>query len=109
MVNASSGLFVNIITGLSWSSIGLLGWFGPRGVASILFGLLMLEEIGDGAYPAIWNTVMFTVCVSVFAHGMTAVPFTKLYARHCSALERHEPEMKDVSAMPLRRDRASKK
>jgi sodium/hydrogen antiporter len=57
-----------------------IGWFGPRGLASLVFALLALEELGDAANEAI-AVIGFTVLLSVFAHGLTAAPLASRYGR----------------------------
>jgi hypothetical protein len=61
-----------------------VGWFGPRGLASLVFALLALEELGsraDGAVAAIG----FTVVLSVLAHGASAAPLAARYGRVAAA------------------------
>jgi sodium/hydrogen antiporter len=62
-------------------TVAFLGWFGPRGAASIVFALLLLEE--ESALPSqglILTTVFVTVGFSVLAHGVTAAPLATRYA-----------------------------
>ena len=62
-------------------TVGFLGWFGPRGAASIVFALLLLEE--ESALPnqdVILTTAFVTVALSVFAHGASAAPLATRYA-----------------------------
>lgn len=59
---------------------GFLGWFGPRGLASILFGLLIVEKMHTPATSAILSIVVVTVAFSIILHGITAAPFGKRYA-----------------------------
>lgn len=67
------------------ASILYLGWFGPRGLASVVLGLIYLEEATDfKANPTILLSVIATVILSVIAHGVTAAPFSDLYARYIS-------------------------
>jgi NhaP-type Na+/H+ or K+/H+ antiporter len=82
-----------------------LGWFGPRGLASILFALLMLEEFPLTGSSTIVDVVVATVLLSVFAHGITAVPWANLYARHMDKMkdEPQMPEHMPVEEMPTRR------
>lgn len=54
-------------------SVGFLGWFGPRGLASVVFAVLALEELGSAAGEAI-ATVVVTVAFSVLLHGITSGP-----------------------------------
>jgi NhaP-type Na+/H+ or K+/H+ antiporter len=69
-------------TGLTKSTIAFMGWFGPRGLASIVLGLVYLEE--EKHLPGEQITrlaVMATVLLSIFAHGLTATPGIRLLAR----------------------------
>ncbi len=59
-----------------------IGWFGPRGLASIVLALLALEELNVFPGDTTFITVVFvTVLLSVFAHGLTASPLSKIYAK----------------------------
>jgi NhaP-type Na+/H+ or K+/H+ antiporter len=56
------------------------GWFGPRGLASIVFAVLILQaEIGGGV-DLVLDTIALTVLLSVILHGVTAPPLTARYA-----------------------------
>ena len=77
-------------TGLRPATILFLGWFGPRGIASVLFGLLVLPQ-AEHLPPALVATVFLTVALSIVAHGMTAGPLSRQYARHLSGQARHRP------------------
>ena len=56
-----------------------VGWFGPRGLASVVFALLALEDLGQApARPAI-TVIAFTVLLSVLAHGLSAEPLARRY------------------------------
>jgi len=57
-----------------------IGWFGPRGLASIVFGLIVLEEHLPGG-STITVTVVCTILLSVILHGMTANPLVALLAK----------------------------
>ncbi|GAA4743800.1 hypothetical protein GCM10023350_30660 [Nocardioides endophyticus] len=59
-----------------------MGWFGPRGLASIVFALLAVEELGEGALvEQAVATVALTVMLSVVLHGLTAGPLGRRYVR----------------------------
>ncbi|CAN0525686.1 unnamed protein product, partial [Laminaria digitata] len=58
-----------------------LGWFGPRGLASILFALLVLGESETVRADELMAIVTATVLLSVFLHGMTAAPAARWYGR----------------------------
>ena len=58
-----------------------LGWFGPRGLASILFVLLILDETEVAHHNEIFATVMLTVLLSAVLHGISAAPLAAAYGR----------------------------
>ena len=78
-------------------TIGFLGWFGPRGLASIVFAVILLEGSGLPHLNLLITTVAVTVGLSVYAHGLTALPLTKLYARWFHSHERR-PAMESAPA-----------
>lgn len=88
---------------LQTDTILFLGWFGPRGIASIIYGLLVLEHHLPQA-ETLFNAIIFTVLLSTFLHGLTAVPFAKLYGNAAEAMkdEPDMPEMEPITEMPLR-------
>lgn len=91
--------------GLRGETVLFLGWFGPRGIASILFALVVLEEIEGGfaAHQKVVAVVMATVALSIVAHGMTAYPAAGWYARRMEGRTEEEAcEHRAVAEMPLR-------
>ena len=66
---------------LGWATTVLVGWFGPRGLASVVFALLALEELGDATAGHAVAVITITVLLSVVAHGATAGPVASRYAR----------------------------
>jgi sodium/hydrogen antiporter len=69
--------------GLSRYARQFIGWFGPRGLASLLFALLVVAEGVPGG-EQLFALVGVVVLVSVVAHGVTATPFSGWYARRAS-------------------------
>lgn len=66
-----------------WDSVLFMGWFGPRGLASVVLALIALERLSPfPGQDTFILTVFITVFLSVIAHGITALPFSKLYLRH---------------------------
>jgi NhaP-type Na+/H+ or K+/H+ antiporter len=67
-------------TGLDRGTVLFLGWFGPRGLASVVFALLAVEELGETpvVVPAI-AAVSLTVLLSVVLHGISAGPLGSRY------------------------------
>jgi NhaP-type Na+/H+ or K+/H+ antiporter len=64
---------------LGRTTVAFIGWFGPRGLASVVFALLALEDIGEHAAGSAITIIVFTVLVSVVAHGVTADPLARRY------------------------------
>jgi len=91
-------------SGLRFDTFVFLAWFGPRGVASILYVLLVLREGALQSESLIFSTVILTVLISVFAHGPTALPGTRWYAHRLEGLEDHSEvhEHKPLSEMPTK-------
>jgi sodium/hydrogen antiporter len=87
---------------LGWPTVLLVAWFGPRGLASVVFALLTLEELGSPAADPAVAIITLTILISVVAHGATAEPLAARYARTLArrAAGRAEPPMRD---MPDRR------
>ena len=72
-------------TKLGSDSVLFIGWFGPRGLASIVLALLALDELKVFPGDTTFITVVFvTVLLSVFAHGLTASPLSKIYSKRIS-------------------------
>jgi NhaP-type Na+/H+ or K+/H+ antiporter len=88
-------------TGLSTSSKAFLGWFGPRGLASVLFALLIVEQYDIAHEEEILACIIVTVALSVLLHGLTAAPVAKAYGTMVARQGECE-EAKPVSEMPVR-------
>ena len=67
-------------TGARRQTLAFLGWFGPRGLASIVFAVLVLEEGGLPHDDLILTTTYVAIGLSVLAHGLTAAPLANRYA-----------------------------
>jgi sodium/hydrogen antiporter len=65
----------------SWPTLGFLGWFGPRGLASIVFAVIVVEESQLPHEHLIVLAIYITVGLSVLAHGVSAAPLAGRYAR----------------------------
>jgi len=95
MVPVASAL---IGTRLSLASKIFMGWFGPRGLASIVLGLVYLaQEIHLPGEPTIRLVVMVTVSLSIFVHGLSAMPGIALYSRRIARLPSTAPEHQEVT------------
>ncbi len=83
-------------------TVGYLGWFGPRGLASIVFGLTILEEADLVNGDLIFLVVTWTVMISVLLHGFSAVPLSERYADWFAARTEPMEEAMEVEPMPMR-------
>ena len=90
---------VLIGSGVDRATVLFVGWFGPRGLASLVFALLALEELGPGADPAV-AAIAVTVLLSVVAHGASAAPLAARYG--ASRAGEAEPEVPDAPDVPVR-------
>ncbi len=80
-------------TRLSAATVLFMGWFGPRGLASIVLGLVLLEhEARLTGEETIKLAVMVTVMLSIFAHGFSALPGIDRYASKVAELDADAPE-----------------
>ena len=89
-------------SGLRRPSVVFIGWFGPRGLASLLFAILIFEEAGLPHEGLVFHVVTLTVLGSVFAHGMTAAPAARRYGELMSDAEACPVENEAVVPHPLR-------
>lgn len=87
--------------GLRLPTIIFLGWFGPRGLASILYILLILSEYKVPHFDKLYVITVVTVGLSALLHGITAAPYAKWYGKLASTLGKSE-ENQPVSEFPLR-------
>lgn len=85
--------------GFDRDTVLFVGWFGPRGLASLVFALLTLEELGADAEEAV-AVIGTTVLLSVVAHGLSASP---LAARYGAAAAARAPDSREpVADLPVR-------
>jgi len=77
-----------------------IGWFGPRGLASIVFVLIGLESLHQAGVDSgpLAAVVAWTVLLSVVLHGLTAGPLAARYGRRMTALPAGAPELDPVEA-----------
>ena len=94
-------------TGLQWQTVGFFGWFGPRGLASILFSLTALAEAGDADLSTMTIVVSWTVLLSVVAHGLTATAGAEWYGRWWSTAS--DEAMPEAAPMAEQRPRRGPK
>src|SRR5512143_1678878 len=83
---------------LRWPTVAYIGWFGPRGLASLVLGLLVLEEAVSGV-ALIAQTVAITVGLSILTHGATAVPLAARYAGWFARAAAAEPALPENASL----------
>jgi NhaP-type Na+/H+ or K+/H+ antiporter len=70
-------------TGLSRPTVAFLGWFGPRGLATVVFALIAYDELDPGdTRTTMLAAIVATVLLSVVAHALTAKPLAGRYAAY---------------------------
>jgi NhaP-type Na+/H+ or K+/H+ antiporter len=92
--------FSLIGSGVNGLTTLFLGWFGPRGLASILFGLLIIEKTEIPHREQIISVVVITVLMSILVHGLTAAPASRKYGESIEKIGECE-ETNPVSEMPV--------
>jgi sodium/hydrogen antiporter len=66
-------------SGLRPRAVAFVAWFGPRGLASVIYALLALEELGERATGPAVPVITLTVLLSVILHGASAEPLARRY------------------------------
>jgi NhaP-type Na+/H+ or K+/H+ antiporter len=61
-------------------TVAFLGWFGPRGLASIVFAVILVEDANLTNESLLLNAIFLTIGLSVLLHGLTATPLAGRYA-----------------------------
>ena len=68
--------------GTDWGTVGFIGWYGPRGIASVLYLLMVVGTLGVKGHEHMLSVIILTVLLSIFLHGISAVPLSKMYGRY---------------------------
>jgi NhaP-type Na+/H+ or K+/H+ antiporter len=88
---------VPVLLALRGTTIGLrdaafLGWMGPRGLASLVFGLLAIIALNGNPRTLTAQVMVLTVLISVVVHGLSAGPIGAAYARSAQRASGTGPE-----------------
>ncbi len=86
-------------TGLDRVTTAFVGWFGPRGLASVVFGLIAVDSLAPPQSKVVLAAVTLTVALSVLLHGVSASPLAARYGRYAARLRPEGPEHTD--AVPI--------
>ena len=83
----------------------LMGWFGPRGLASVVFTLIAMESFNEAErhIEILVGMAVWTILLSVFLHGITAVPLANWYAKRLQRAAEGVPELKEVADLKIQR------
>ena len=68
-------------SGLDTKTVLFIGWFGPRGIASVLYLLMAIIQLGMEGHEQIVSIITLTVLLSIFLHGISAVPLSGIFKR----------------------------
>jgi NhaP-type Na+/H+ or K+/H+ antiporter len=87
-------------------TVMLMGWFGPRGLASVVFGLLAVDSLSAANQEAslLASIVTWTILLSVLAHGLSAQSLAAWYARRLKTAPAGAPELTEVPEVLIRND-----
>jgi NhaP-type Na+/H+ or K+/H+ antiporter len=86
-------------TGARRPTVAFVGWFGPRGLATIVFAVILIDESSLPHEHTLLLATMATIGISVFAHGLTAQLLTNRYVHWYASHSREElPPMESVPA-----------
>ncbi|WP_103509389.1 sodium:proton antiporter [Streptomyces sp. SM13] len=86
-------------SGLRPPTVAYIGWFGPRGLASVVLGLLVLEEHVHGV-ELVGRVVAVTVGLSVLLHGISAVILANRYGRWHEENTARGRELREATPVP---------
>jgi NhaP-type Na+/H+ or K+/H+ antiporter len=78
--------------GLKARTVAFIGWFGPRGLASVVFLIITIEDVHLPATNPLVQAASWTIILSVVLHGLSAGPLARAYGRFVAALPDSAPE-----------------
>ena len=90
-------------TGLDRATVGIVGWFGPRGLASVVFALIAFDSMDPADAQTVLGVVTMVVLLSVVAHGASARPLAGWYAGRTASLDADRPEHGETGELRTRR------
>ncbi len=88
---------------LSRPTVGFLGWAGPRGLASIVYAVLVAEAGGITGAEDVFTAASWTIILSIVLHGASAAPLSRAYGAHVRRhLPEDSPERRPAEPLPVR-------
>jgi sodium/hydrogen antiporter len=95
-------------TRLRAPTVLFIGWFGPRGLASVVLALVVLEQDRQlASIDTLVLTTLVTVILSVVVHGFSAAPLSRRYGAWAATLPPDAPELGPAPDVPTRRSAAA--
>jgi NhaP-type Na+/H+ or K+/H+ antiporter len=94
------------LAGSRWApvTVAFVGWFGPRGLATVIFALVALQSLGStGLADHVLDIAAVTVLVSILAHGFSAGPLAVRYGAWAARRSPNAPERAEVAPASRRR------
>jgi NhaP-type Na+/H+ or K+/H+ antiporter len=88
---------------LDTRTVLFVGWFGPRGLASLVFALIAVDSLGGPVGTTVLSVVSITVAISVVAHGVSSRVLAGRFGDHCDRAGPDHATRRDVEPMPSRR------
>jgi sodium/hydrogen antiporter len=87
----------------SLPTIAFVGWFGPRGLASLVFAGTIVAETDPVENQLTLAIIATTIGLSVILHGLTAWPLSRVYGRWASHMGQSDPDAAEMAPMaPVR-------
>ena len=86
-------------SGLDRVTVAFVGWFGPRGLASVVFGLIAVDALAPAESKVVLAAVTLTVALSVLLHGLSASPLAARYGGYATRFGPEGPE--HSTAVPI--------
>lgn len=94
---------------MQWPSVLFVGWFGPRGLASVVFLIMAVQALAEAGLDAtlLAATAGWTILLSVVLHGLSAGPAAAWYGRRAAAFPPGSPELEPATPVKTRQGLAS--
>ncbi len=88
---------------LSWISVAFIGWAGPRGLASIVYAVIIVDAGRITGAEEVFNVAAWTIAFSILLHGLSAAPLSRRYGSYVDTkLPAEAPECQEVTELPVR-------
>lgn len=90
-------------TRMRGDTVLLMGWLGPRGLASVVFTLIAYESFHQSSRPheTLFAMAGWTILLSVLLHGFSALPLARWYAQRLKTADPAAPELVEVPEVEM--------